>query len=183
MIINQELDQGPLLAQIPVTVQADWTARDYYSHCFDLMAERLADLVAKFGTGSLPPQAQPLLSPTPTARRLSKQDAFIDWHSLREILTQKTATSHRQINSNNLGLLSEMLSDELLCPSREKQQQLLNNASHAFWPWPGLWTIVQTNKGEKRMKIMPFRGNELDIVQIEGKTPCPWRECRNSVRF
>lgn len=183
MVMNESFDQGPIIAQLPVMIQEQWTMQEYYEHCFAQIAAKLPELIVDFGTGKITPQAQPLLSPTPIARRLNKADAFIPWEGIEQLLSihSVSTTQTPLVIHAESDLLTTLLNDTHLCSTREKQLRLLSNASHAFWPWPGLWTIVTTSKGEKRMKILPFRGSELKLVQIEGKTPCLWRECRNSL--
>ncbi len=183
MVMDQALDQGPVIAQLPFEVETDWTQSDYYKHAFDLLAPQLADLVADFAAGKLQAQAQPLQSPTPIARRLNKIDSFVAFENLRELMKKNEQLVVPP--SEQAGLLSDLLRDVKLCPNKITQAQLICNASKAFAPWPGLWSVVQTNQGEKRLKILGCHLEKnrlvLDEVQAEGKVKCLYREYRNAI--
>jgi len=183
MVMDQALDQGPVIAQLPFVVKTDWTQGDYYQHAFNLLAPQLADLVADFATGKLLAQVQPLESPTSIARRLVKTDSFVAFENLRKLMEK----SEKLVSppTEQASLLTEMLGDQKLCPTREAQIQLIHNACRAFAPWPGLWTLVKTNQGEKRLKILSCHLEEnrlvLDEVQSEGKEKCLYREYKNAI--
>lgn len=183
MVMDQALDQGPVIAQLPFVVKDSWTQGDYYQHAFNLLAPHLADLAVDFATGKLQAEAQPLESPTPIARRLTKTDSFVAFENLRKLMEKNEQLVVPP--TEQLGLLAEMLRDQKLCPSRETQVQLICNASKAFTPWPGLWTLVQTNQGEKRLKIISCYLEEnrlvLNEIQSEGKEKCLYREYKNAI--
>lgn len=183
MIMNEGLDQGPLVAQLPFDLKKDWTQNEYYQHAFALIATKLGGLINDLAEKKIKIQTQPLESPTMTARRLDKEDSFVAWQDLQKLMD----TDLKKIVSltNGKKLLSDLLINDEVCKDKADQIKLVINASRAFSPWPGLWTIVQTNKGEKRMRIFSCRANKnqliLDQVQIEGKNPCLFNECKNAL--
>jgi methionyl-tRNA formyltransferase len=183
MVMDQALDQGPVIAQLSFTVQPEWTQSDYYQRAFDLLAPQLADLVADFAAGKLQAQAQPLESPTPIARRLSKNDSFVAFENLRDLMAKNEQLVEPP--AEQAGLLTEMLQNRRLCPTKSAQMQLICNASRAFAPWPGLWSLVQTNQGAKRLKILSCHLENkqlvLDEVHPEGKEKCLYREYKNAI--
>ena len=75
MTLAREMDAGPLLAQLPLSVAKTWTSQEYYDHAFRLAAQKLPQILNDFATGKISPQEQ---IGTPTfAPKISKQDAFI----------------------------------------------------------------------------------------------------------
>lgn len=183
MVMNAGLDQGPIISQLPFTIDSAWTQTEYYQTAFNLIAAQLGDLISSFAEGKIKAQAQPLESPTLIARRLNKEDSFIAWQDLQILMDIKAEKIKTQANC--FGLLYDLLSNPEICPTRLAQIKLVKNASRAFNPWPKLWTIVQTSKGEKRMKILEIKsqGEQLLLtkVQIEGKNICSFNECKNSI--
>lgn len=179
MIMDEALDEGPIIAQLPFTVSDGWTQTEYYQKSFDLMTEQLPDLIQNFVTQKIPPTPQPLDSPTPIARRLTREDGFIEWAALKAVMDNK------QISTKSV-TLGPLLS--AAAATHVDLLSLITHACNALSPWPGLWTIVPTSKGDKRLKILkchqemkPTAKLQLDFVQLEGKQPTPWNEIRNIV--
>lgn len=164
MEMSETFDAGPIIAALPFPVQPSWTTSDYYAHSFFLIAPQLPDLLASYAQH---PQStpQPVASPTPTARKLTKEDAFISWEVLE--------TAQHGVELPQTITLSELLTDAL--PHHAALCNLLEAATRAFQPWPGLWTLVSTTQGQKRMKILETHCSNgrlvLDTVHLEGKTP------------
>lgn len=183
MVMDQALDRGPVISQLPFRVDENWNQRDYYNHAFDLLKPELANLIADFAEGKIQPKTQILESPTPIARRLDKSDSFVAWEYLQKLM--ESSTEKVSIKNVENGLLNELLRNEKTCPNKSKQVQLVCNACKAFYPWPGLWSLVKTNRGEKRLKILSCHLNNqqlvLDEVQLEGKQSCTFRECKNAI--
>ena len=183
MIMNEGLDQGPIIAQLPFNLSENWTQNEYYQHAFSLVAEKLGDLISDFAEKNITSQAQPLESPTMVARRLNKEDSFVAWQDLQRLIN----VDSEKIRSLKDGkkLLSNLLMNQEVCRDKNEQIKLIVNASRAFSPWPGLWTTVKTNHGEKRMKIFSCRTNKnqlvLEQVQVESKNPCLFNECKNAL--
>ncbi len=183
MVMNEGLDQGPIIAQLPLQISTNWTQKEYYYEAFALISTQLGDLISNFAQGKIKAQAQPLESPTIIARRLNKDDSFIAWTDLQALMSAGSEKIKAQVDHSTL--LYDLLSNEEICPNRLNQVRLLVNASKALDPWPMLWTIVPTTKGEKRMKILAsqIQGEQLILnrVQIEGKNPCSFNECKNFI--
>lgn len=98
---------------------------------------------------------QPEESPTPYAEKLKKEHGFVDWEKLTEDKSNQDA-----------------------CMQWER-------ASRAYSPWPGLWTMVPTQKGDKRMKILELECDNgrvvLKKVQFEGQEPALWNQVKNQL--
>lgn len=157
MIMNERMDEGPILAQLPFAVKPTWTQTEYYQHAFDLICEQLGNLIVQFAQGKITPQTQPAESPTVTADRLSKEVSFRDWAVIQEAMIAGT------------------------------QAVELERACRAYSPWPKLWTLIPTAQGEKRLIIHRCSIDEngklfLDEVQLEGKTKTSWSEVSSIVQ-
>lgn len=169
IIMNNLLDQGELIAQPNFEVLSTWTSQDYYQFAFTLISEQLPNILTQFGEGQLQPTPQPLNSPTMIARRLTRDDGFVSWELLKGV---------------NDAQASELL--QTVNQQFQNWPQVINNAVRAFSPWPGVWTLVPTAKGEKRMKILSsmLENNQLllDQVQIEGQSPSFFEEVKNQIK-
>lgn len=150
MVMNEKLDEGPTITQLRFKVEPNWTQTEYYQHAFDLICASLSDLIERFAQGELKAQPQPLESPTSLADRLSKEEAFREWAVIQEAMIAGTRAAE------------------------------LEQACRAYYPWPKLWTLISTDQGEKRLIIHRCSINktgqlELELVQLEGKTPTSWQ--------
>jgi len=183
MKINNKFDQGPIIHQDFFKINRSWNHEDYYSHAFKLMCDGLGGKVAKFTKDVA--RSQPEKSPTMIAYKLKKEQTFVTWKILKIAM-----------NGKNIENQKPQLS-KLLLKALEHNRSLaltLERASKAFFPWPGLWTMVPTQKGEKRMKLLSLEvknGEEdknknidklvLITVHIEGKDPGLWNDVKNSI--
>ncbi|HSW90221.1 MAG TPA: methionyl-tRNA formyltransferase [Patescibacteria group bacterium] len=155
MVMDTKLDHGPIVAQWFFAIDPQWTATDYYKNAFDLACAKLPDLLSDLELQTT--NSQPDESPTPTARMLKREDGFVSYQTLQELLSGKPAT---QV----VGFL-----EHYGLPTTNYQLYCLWRGFH---PWPGLWTFIPENT---RMKLIHFHmdGEKLilDEVQLEGKGP------------
>lgn len=173
MIMNAELDAGPILTQLPFTVSESWTQTQYYEYSFNLATKALPNTLAAFAQEELDPKDQPTQTPTPIARRLTKQDSYVPWEVVSAAMTGDSVRTDQ---------LSALLQAALT--AHPSPVHLLVAASKAFQPWPTLWTLVPTPKGEVRMKLL-----ELDViddllllkkVHVAGRDkPAPWNQVKS----
>lgn len=176
MVMDEDLDSGPLIAQLPFSVGENWTQREYYQYSFDRISEQLAGLIYDFAEGKLPATPQPSNSPTAIARRLTREDGFVEWSLLDDLRSYGIfAPKPHQLNS-------------LLSPAKHTHPNvisLLAHAARALSPWPGLWTEVNTSRGKTRMKILSCHEEKqrliIDQIQLEGKLPASWNEAKSAI--
>lgn len=180
MVINEKLDQGPIIHQDFFKVEKFWNHSDYYKHAFKLICFELDQKIAKFAENKSVAKKQPEKSPTVIAKTLKKSQTFIEWELVKQAMGESNHTNQKPTSA----LLSQALEHNRSLPLS------LERASKAFDPWPSLWTMIPTNKGEKRMKLLELElkndsGSSdklvLKTVQVEGKNPCPWQEIKNIV--
>ncbi len=162
MVMDEQLDHGSIITQLPFTVGADWTTSEYYAHAFALATKSLPDVLVRFSQDTSLVTQQPDVSPTQTARMLSREDGFVPYQTLTRLL------------ANDKG---QMTNDKLLevpflsTYSLNTSPQTLYNLWRGLSPWPGLWTLVDG----KRMKLLTMHMDAekliLDEIQIEGENP------------
>lgn len=179
MKMNEKLDQGPIIASLPFSVESSWDAGDYYSHSFALISEQLPDLIQKYAENQQE-TAQPATSPTLIAERIHKDYAFIPW----ELLRKAQSEANYQLTDQEKVSLARIVAEAL--PTHPTFSHLVVAATKAFSPWPKLWTLVPTSKGEKRMQLHAASITQddtlqLETVQIEGQSPALFNQVSNSI--
>lgn len=206
MQLDNQLDHGPILDQIEFPVDDNWTVPDYYQHAFDLACNKLPHVIIDLANQSLAPRPQPDGSPTPLARLLVKNDGFVPFSLIKNLLgvnhIQSTvilnsfqdlptsSSPNTQTNHQLHSLLSDLY--PLFCQTRQLDlnqpsslSTYLSQATRALAPWPGLWTEIPTKKGLKTMKIVSCHWNsktnqfELEKVHISGQQPALWNQVKN----
>jgi len=201
MTVSKELDAGDIIFQKKFTIQDDWTLAEYYQHAFQLINKSLSKNIKQFIDKQLKATAQSKQSPTPFAQRLSKTDAFVSWPQLKKLMTinsneqlNSLSKNKSSLSSQKDALLSQLLAGQGILGNYPltilEQIQFVNNACRAFQPWPGLWTIISTHKGEQRLKIISCQieqlvsGQRLVLkkVQLAGKNPCQFRQMKNLIK-
>lgn len=172
IVMDEGMDTGPIIQQLPFAVQTDWTQTEYYDFSFGLMHQHLPQFMHDFADGSLVAKPQPTLSPTPTARRLTREDGFLEWSFVAKLLEGEEASA----------------TSELLSTAQQVHGSwpaTIEAAVRAFAPWPLVWTVVSTAKGPKRMHILSAKLHqsklELQKVKIEGKETANWSEVKNVI--
>lgn len=121
-----------------------------------------------------PPQQQPA-SPTPMAKRLQKEDGFIAWKNVISLMKGQDVA----LSSLSPTLQTAFQKYSMLTP------QLVAIMTRALAEFPGVWTLIPSSKGEKRMKILSVKIIQdklvLAIVHIEGQQISPWNQVKNQV--
>lgn len=172
MVMDAQLDHGPIIAQLPISVVPGWTQTEYYGEAFQKICAQLPELVSTFAAAPEKIQPQPDSSPTPVAGRLSKEDSFIPWTAVEAAMAGENITATT---------LSPIL--QAAYQHHHSVATVIVHAAAAFHPWPSLWTLVPTTKGEKRMKILTAQQTgpvlTLQTVQVEGKNPTTWNEIKS----
>jgi methionyl-tRNA formyltransferase len=172
MIMDEGLDTGPILKQLPLPVDPTWTMAEYYETAFGLACTHLADLVHDVITGKLQATPQPTDSPTSIARRLTREDGFVDM----KLLEWVTATTPLKANpeipwGDTSTLIQEAVGWRSVVPDRFAVAETLESAVRALSPWPGVWTTI----GGRRVKLLELSLNkkthalQIKTFQREGK--------------
>lgn len=190
--MDNALDHGPLLSQLEFPVEHHWTQTEYYNQAFQLMQHKIGDLLEQYLEKGLPETPQPDETPTPIARELNKEDSFVPWELLHELQMLDSPDSElRQATVKQLPPFLVTLWNYVVETTKTPVTwgnlgQFVARAARALQPWPGLWTIVPTTKGERRLKIIsattdPSGALRLERVQLEGQQPALWNQIKNVV--
>ena len=181
MVINKKLDQGPIIHQDFFNVDPSWTQADYYKHAFELICNGLDEKIVKFDENKNITKPQPEKSPTIVAKMLKKDQAFIEWEVVKIAMDggdvgmndDEVGNGIADKASNKVDEVGDKISSKLLLAALKHNDSLaltLERASKAFNPWPYLWTIIPTKKGEKRMKLLKLEvetSNNVNIGEID----------------
>ena len=208
--MSPEFDTGTIVAQAATALTAQDTRESVYEKLYRLGGEVLPTMLSEYmkhhqdtpanvekaetippashhsilADHSLrfiwPPQPQPP-SPTPYAKRFTKDDSFIAWSAL--VAAQKGHSAHPEEITPLLQTAWRATSDT---PPTTLSVTFIEKAIRALAGYPGVWTEVTTTKGKKRLKIHSahLEGNKLifDEVQLEGKNRTRWNEIKNAIK-
>jgi methionyl-tRNA formyltransferase len=259
--MSAQFDTGAVVAQAKIPITEQDTRETLYQQLYALAGETIQEVLQtdfiwrtqetliksasnSMLTFSYPPVEQ-TTSPTPYARRLTKDDSWISAKVLSLVVDGRgkgveknegngeknegkdeekgEAGSERKSESEKKGEAGserksesekkdekkseekdenngKKLSEDDLSPflyfiyveqwqSQEKSLAMfIEYAVRALTGFPCIWTTVQTNKGEKRLKIFSGKLSSTaafipEIVQIEGQRKAQWKQIKNSVKF
>jgi len=173
-LMDERVDHGTVIAQVKEEIRNDDTAETLYSRLFAAGAKVLLTTLPTWVEGKIKPQSQNHAEATYT-KMLTREDGKIGWPELVEAIKsgQKAVEVERKIR--------------------------------AYSPWPGAWTLLRPSDSEgfggqaKRLKILrahlePIQNTKylpagrqgkiqdtklaLDLVQLEGRNPVPWKQFR-----
>jgi methionyl-tRNA formyltransferase len=189
--MSPEFDTGNIVAQAQTRLTHRDTRESVYEKLYALGGQILPEVITtyvQFKTNgekptataerqlilTLPPQPQ-AESSTPYAKRLYREDGFVAWSAVAAALEGKTAT---------VAELSPTLQDIATLGKQAITPAWLERAIRALAGFPGVWTVVKTNKGEKRLKLQAAQLKAgrlvLEIVQLEGQASAHWNQIKNS---
>ncbi len=157
-----KMDSGPIIWQASYPISPEDTTQTLYQRLFQHVAPLLPDILATFVLNSTATTPQDHSKAT-FCRFLTRQDGFISWPQLEDVLSGKILSKD--------GL--PQVQQEALA-TRPNTSATLYNFYQAVTPWPGLWTIYPNGKRLKILRCHEASGKLiLDQVQFEGKNPEP----------
>ncbi len=168
--MDKEMDQGAIIDQIDMSIDQNTTRIDIEAKTIPIATTMITNTVRILeGNNAIPLKSQNHTNATYT-RRITKQDGFIPLDLLISALhpdkTLQNGPLPRLITSyyeeNNVSIFHPFPID-----------QIIWNMFRALIIWPGIWTVISTPHGDKRLLIknMSFDTNILNLtsVQLEGK--------------
>ncbi len=182
--LAEELDTGDILWQREEDIDPEDTTGSLYRKLFNSASKELSDVIKQYAEHTIIPQSQDNVLASYT-RRLTRQDGFIPWNILNQIIEGKQVSEEQR---GTWPLYTSILSN--FQPLTSDVQHLIYNVFRAFSPWPGLWTLLRPPGfdgqaeiaiGKKRLKILKLRLEPttrlvIDEVQMEGKQPVSWKQ-------
>lgn len=224
--MSPEFDTGAVLAQVSTKLGGQDSRETVYEQLYDLAAQHCAEIIQtdfdwrrsshdllststeEKTTGSsvnyfFPPVVQ-TSSPTPYARKLGKEDAWISAKILGMAcdFLEQNSDAHTPIDLSDM---SPFLWEQWNLAQKSGSSSLaafVERAIRALTGFPCLWTQVETVKGLKRLKVFsgkliadtelsqkqqpqissePKKFLQLNLVQIEGQQQLGWNQIKNTV--
>lgn len=169
---DEKLDHGDLIAQHEVKINPDETRiqleERLHNISYKIFVEQINNLLNN--KIKLTPQDH---SQATYTRFPTKNDGFIPFATL------KKALNNDLFDSNDLPAIIKKYYSKYNVPilqrpsSKGNSSQVIFNMFRGFFPWPGIWTVINIKGTEKRLKItdMDYSNDKLLIkkVQLEGK--------------
>jgi len=146
MLLDQQLDHGPILAQEKASIEQSDTADTLYTRLFTIGSSLLAKSLRSYLDNSLVPTPQDDSKATYT-KILTKQDGFFDVDKI-VILERQNASigSHQDLEDS----IASLQNDAKIITSEK-----LHRMVRACHPWPGVWTKMNLYGKEKIVKLLP----------------------------
>ena len=181
--MDEKFDHGPIISQFKEEIHNDDTSEILYRRLFSKGAEVLTTILQAWVEGRIAPRQQDHSQAT-LAPRLSRDDGYIPWALLEKALQGKNIPIENYPNKWKMA-------DARLPDGQGKWPIVVERATRALSPWPGVWTKVKVKSEEKRMKILSAHLNPkpntlnpfliLDKIQLEGKQPTKFSQLQASL--
>ena len=165
--LDSQMDHGPIVSQFKEEIAADDSCETLRAKLFLRGAEVLVELIPVFIKGKITPRAQNHDEASYTLL-VKREDGFIPPEYLAAALSGSDKIKEERSVS--------FVRDLALVPNPGN----LNNFIRALYPWPCAWTKIKIRNQKLRIKILKAHEGdgklELDLVQLEGKSPVSWDE-------
>jgi methionyl-tRNA formyltransferase len=169
--MDDEMDHGPIVAQLTEEIKDDDTNDTLRRRLFDLSTKVLIDLIPSYMGCKINLKNQDHEKATFT-KQLSSEDGFIPPNILKAIIKGQTRVLKWELK---------------FLPNYTVKYSPKNvyNLYRALSPWPGIWTIIPEINPPKRLLILKAHleltmENKAafipDIVQLEGKNQVTWKQ-------
>ncbi|MDA1316519.1 MAG: methionyl-tRNA formyltransferase [bacterium] len=171
MRMDQGLDTGDIILQEVISITDADNRESIENKLIPLSAKLIANAVSSLENGTIQYTVQSHKEATQT-RLLKKSDGYIAPQLLRAAL---------EGNMTPPDLIPEVLKEygNTYKADVTKQQVLasiiINHLYKGLHPWPGLWTSINKEGSQLRVKLLELHMSEnvliLDKLQVEGKQP------------
>jgi methionyl-tRNA formyltransferase len=155
MLINENLDEGDLLAQEDILIEKDITTSQLTSELIKLSNEMLINYLPKYISGEIEPYTQDPDKAITYSRKLNKKDGIIDWNKSAEDIEREIRAFHEWPKSRtNLNGIEVIILKAHAVPSKIGK--------------PGEVDI----SGKASLKVACGQGHlSIDQIQPVGKKP------------
>lgn len=164
--LTKELDKGPIVSSFREEIKNNDTTETLRNRLFKRSAEFLIELIPNYMSDKIQTKTQKNENATYTTI-VKKEHGFIPPEYLKNALNGKSLKKKWKI---------DFVQNLEIVPTPTN----IHNFIRAMQPWPICWTLIQINKGEKRLKILKAHVEEgklvIDEIQLEGKNPASWKQ-------
>lgn len=195
--MSPKIDAGDIITQHTIKISPQNNRETLYTKLYSLSGRESPDDILKYYywlqkkdatcQTSLAPRPQQHHVP-PYARLLKRDDGFLPWNTILKAMdkiTLKPSDFTTPLFSDVLKFLHPNSDVSIDRYSHNSLIQLINRSSKALFGYPGLWTIVPTTKGDKRLKIHTssiYKNQlKLETVQLEGLPQTPFSHIKNQI--
>ena len=180
---DEKLDHGPLIAKKIVDIHPDETRLELeerlHNAAYDLVIGKIKEVAQGEGLENWKSQLKPQDHSKSTYTRFpTKDDGFITFEVLKNALNSRNEQFVPKIVQDYINKNSLDSTHSELMP--HVSQLSIYNLYRGLYQWPGIWTRVNINGQEKRLKIaqMSMKDNRLVLekVQLEGKSEVSFQQ-------
>ena len=170
MQMSEGLDQGDILKQDTLEIKAEDSRTVIERKLIDIAANQIDDALSLLKTNTLQSKQQESRFATYT-KLLRKNDGFISQEFISKALNNKKIT----FDSLPIIIQAYFKKNNIQTLDKYDAGPMLYHLYQGLHPWPGIWTTVQIDDNEKRLKILEVsiqnQTPQLKLVQLEGKKP------------
>jgi methionyl-tRNA formyltransferase len=183
--MSPEFDTGKIIAQSSLPISDADTRVSIYQKLYELGGSLSAQVCHDYANKLLTAGLNQGESPTPYAKRFTRQDGFVAWHLIQVALNGQTITSDKL---SEFAATAEcgLLLAKAYAVAQVSWPNFIERACRALAEYPTLWTEIPTAKGPKQMKLLSCKlhGPQLVLenVHIAGQQPALWNQVKNSVQ-
>lgn len=162
--IGSGIDNGEIIAQASEPILPDDTTPTLTTRLFTLGAELFlrSDLVG-FQSKNKPTRSDLEGVPLIFTKRLTRNSGYVEWPTLHRLLQNELISPSDTTNE----LLKLRLSRHPYDP-----QSTIYDLTRALTPWPGVWSLVPTRKGDLRLRLVEASaktGSPSFLIHLAGK--------------
>jgi len=154
--ISPSIDDGEIIAQAQEPILPDDTTPTLTPRLFKKGAYLFLQMIQ--GSELCLPTHKNKVPNLVFTKRLKKDSGFVEWPALQKLLNDQPITADDTQN--------ELL---LLRLTNNPQGLILSDLLRALTPWPGVWSLVPTKKGELRITLISNSGSLIPDILIAGK--------------
>ena len=155
--IAPTIDDGAIISQIAEPIKADDTTPTLTSRLFALGAQLFLNAIQNNFTPTASTAITASTAKLTFTRRLTRDSGYIEWSALSKLLQNQPISQDETSNQLLKLRLSKIESSGLITrlPARQVDSWLfvINDLLRSLSPWPTVWSLVPSKKGELRITI------------------------------
>ncbi|MFZ2199467.1 MAG: formyltransferase family protein [Microgenomates group bacterium] len=144
--ISPGIDDGEIIAQVTEPILATDTTPTLTTRLFQKGAALFLDALPDCKVTNLAKTMGPLIF----THRLNRDSGYIEWSILEQLLANKLVSPGDTKNELLALRLNKIKSSGLII---DNWLLVINDLIRSLYPWPGVWSLVPTKKGELRISL------------------------------